>query len=229
MFPTLSLGLLSAILWVTGMPSSSGLVLGQEPPATETAATAKKENETQPPATEKSESEKAAVDADKAVDTDKKAESENATSEETVKPKTKVAKEKAPPKKQLRWLAMSGSYSDLAQAPSLDPTALLLGGLPGKNKSFYRLCDYIDEVAAEENVTHLLFDLSDPALSLNPAQLDEFSRRLTTFKQKGKKTIAWIENAEPSTAKPWIWWASKHPSSAQVTLKVRSNHISILK
>jgi protease-4 len=196
MFPTLSLGLLSAILWVTGMPSSSGLVLGQEPPATETAATAKKENETQPPATEKSESEKAAVDADKAVDTDKKAESENATSEETVKPKTKVAKEKAPPKKQLRWLAMSGSYSDLAQAPSLDPTALLLGGLPGKNKSFYRLCDYIDEVAAEENVTHLLFDLSDPALSLNPAQLDEFSRRLTTFKQKGKKTIAWIENAD---------------------------------
>ncbi len=150
----------------------------------------KQESETPPAATEKTESESAAADAkdDKAKADDGK--------EEAVKPKVKTAKEKAPPKKQLRWLAMSGSYSDLAQAPSLDPTALLLGGLPEKGKSFYRLCDYIDEVAAEENVTHLLFDLSDPALSLNPAQLDEFSRRLTTFKQKGKKTIAWIENAD---------------------------------
>lgn len=185
------LGLLAVILsgtWVQFASRSESF--GQEPPATETTAPPKQESETPPAATEKTESESAAADAkdDKAKADDGK--------EEAVKPKVKTAKEKVPPKKQLRWLAMSGSYSDLAQAPSLDPTALLLGGLPEKGKSFYRLCDYIDEVAAEENVTHLLFDLSDPALSLNPAQLDEFSRRLTTFKQKGKKTIAWIENAD---------------------------------
>lgn len=185
------LGLLALILsgsWVQFAPRSESF--GQEPPATEATAPPKQESETPPAATEKKESESVAADAkdDKAAADDSK--------EETVKPKVKTAKEKAPPKKQLRWLVMSGSYSDLAQAPSLDPTALLLGGLPEKGKSFYRLCDYIDEVAAEENVTHLLFDLSDPALSLNPAQLDEFSRRLTTFKQKGKKTIAWIENAD---------------------------------
>lgn len=196
MLPTIFVGLLSMILWATCTQLFSfGLAFGQEPPATEAASTAKKEAETQPPAAEKSETAKSEAEA-ATTESDKKEDAEKVASEETVKPKTKVAKEKAPPKKQLRWLAMSGSYSDLAQAPSLDPTALLLGGLPEKSKSFYRLCDYFDEVAAEENVTHLLFDLSDPALSLNPAQLDEFSRRLTTFKQKGKKTIAWIENAE---------------------------------
>lgn len=194
LFPTIPVGLMSMFTRAACVfMLSCGFLSAQEPPATEATSTAKKEAETQPPATEQSATAKVESDA---ADSEKKEASESVASDETVKPKTKAAKEKTPPKKQLRWLAMSGSYSDLAQAPSLDPTALLLGGLPEKSKSFFRLCDYLDEVAAEENVTHLLFDLSDPALSLNPAQLDEFSRRLSAFKQKGKKTIAWIENAE---------------------------------
>jgi protease IV len=114
---------------------------------------------------------------------------------ESKRSERRAAKEKSN-KKQLRILTLSGAYEDLASPVSFDPTDLILGGTPTKAKSFYRLCDYLDEVAGEENVTHLLFDLSDPSLSLNTAQLDEFERRLTKFKQRGKKTIAWIENAD---------------------------------
>ena len=109
--------------------------------------------------------------------------------------KPKTVKEKAPPKKQLRVIALSGSYDDLMQPPSLNPTALLLGSGVGKSKSFFRLCDYLQEMGAEENLTYVLFDLSDTAIEMNSAQLDELSRRLEKLKAKGKKTIAWLENA----------------------------------
>lgn len=110
----------------------------------------------------------------------------------------KPSKEKLPPKKQLRAIALSGSYEDLAQAASFDPTSLLLGGGISKSKSFYRLCDYIDEMSNEANLSHVLFDLSDSNLSFNSAQLDELSRHLEKLKAKGKKTIAWLENASNS-------------------------------
>jgi hypothetical protein len=59
MLPTISVGLLSMILWATCTQLFSfGLAFGQEPPATEAASTAKKEAETQPPAAEKSETAK---------------------------------------------------------------------------------------------------------------------------------------------------------------------------
>jgi protease-4 len=185
--------LLAVVALGLGSPRSSS---AQEQPATEqksteqSTATESKEGEAKKAAEEASAEQS---DAEKA-DATKSEAAEPAT--ESTKTSTRAVKQNAPPKKQLRWLALSGSYSDLAQPPSLDPTALLLGGLPEKSKSFYRLCDYLDEVAEEENVTHLLFDLSDPSLALNPAQLDEFSRRLTAFKQKGKRTIAWLENAD---------------------------------
>lgn len=38
-------------------------------------------------------------------------------------------------------------------------------------------------------------DLSDDSLSFNSAQLDELTRQLALLKSKGKKTIAWLENA----------------------------------
>lgn len=110
-------------------------------------------------------------------------------------PAKKSAKEKLPPKKQLRAIALSGSYDDLAQAASFDPTSLLLGGGVGKSKSFYRLCDYIEEMANEPNLSHVLFDLSDSDIGFNSAQLDELARRLDKLKAKGKKMIAWLENA----------------------------------
>ena len=109
--------------------------------------------------------------------------------------KPKSAKEKPPAKKQLRHIALSGSYDDLMQPASLDPTSLLLGRGPVKSKSYFRLCEYIQEMGAEENLTHVLFDLSDSAIGFNSAQLDELTRRLAALKAKGKKTIAWLEDA----------------------------------
>ncbi len=109
--------------------------------------------------------------------------------------KTRSTKEKLPAKKQLRQIALSGSYDDLMQPASIDPTSLLLGQAPKKSKSFFRLCEYLQEMGDEESLTHVLFDLSDSAIGLNSAQLDEFTRRMAVLKAKGKKTIAWLEDA----------------------------------
>ena len=109
--------------------------------------------------------------------------------------KAKAAKQKAPAKKQLRHIVLSGSYDDFLQPASFDPSSLLLGGAAGKSKSFFRLCDYLEEMGTEENLSYVLFDLSDIAIGFNPAQLDELARRLDKLKAKGKKTIAWLEDA----------------------------------
>jgi protease-4 len=102
---------------------------------------------------------------------------------------------KAPAKKQVRVLALSGEYVDLQGGSGFNPTDLIMGGGGGKPKSFYKLCDYLDELSHEELVTHVVFDLSASSLSMNPAQLDEFSRRLTHLRGHGKKCIAWLESA----------------------------------
>jgi protease IV len=109
--------------------------------------------------------------------------------------RTRTVKEKAPPKKQLRAIALSGSYDDLVRSMQLDPTALVMGANNVKSKSFYRLCEYLQELGDDVNVTHILFDLSDTAIAMNSAQLDELTRRVATIKAKGKKTIAWLESA----------------------------------
>ncbi len=109
--------------------------------------------------------------------------------------KTRSTKEKLSAKKQLRQIALSGSYDDLMQPASIDPTSLLLGQAPAKSKSFFRLCEYLQEMGDEENLTHVLLDLSDSAIGFNSAQLDEFTRRMAVLKAKGKKTIAWLEDA----------------------------------
>jgi protease-4 len=111
--------------------------------------------------------------------------------------KDESAKEtaKAPPKKQVRVLPLSGSYEDLPSSGGFNPTDLVLGGGGGKPKGFYKLCDYLDELSHEELVTHVVFDLSSSALSMNPAQLEELSRRLQHLRSRGKKCIAWLESA----------------------------------
>ncbi|MEQ1827944.1 MAG: signal peptide peptidase SppA [Pirellula sp.] len=109
--------------------------------------------------------------------------------------KSKLAKEKLPPKKQLRAISLGGAYDDLTQPPALNPTALLLGSGNMKSKSFYRLCEYAQEIAEDANVPYVLFDLSDPAIGMNSAQLDELTRRLSILKSKGKKLYAWLETA----------------------------------
>jgi len=107
----------------------------------------------------------------------------------------KAAKDNGPAKKQLRQIALSGSYDDLMQPVSLDPASLLLGQAPAKSKSFYRLCETLQEMGTEENLSHVLFDLSDSAIGFNSAQLDELTRYIVALKAKGKKTIAWLEDA----------------------------------
>jgi hypothetical protein len=76
---------------------------------------------------------------------------------------------KAPPKKQVRVLPLSGSYEDSPSSVGFNPTNLVLGGGGAKPKGFYKLCDYLDELSHEELVTHVVFDLSSSALSMNSA------------------------------------------------------------
>jgi protease-4 len=102
---------------------------------------------------------------------------------------------KAPAKKQVRVLALSGEYVDLQGSGGFNPADLITGGGGGKPKAFYKLCDYLDELSHEESVTHIVLDLSSGSLSMNPAQLDEFSRRLAHLRSHGKKCIAWLESA----------------------------------
>ena len=103
-----------------------------------------------------------------------------------------------PPKNQVQVVALSGSYVDLVGPTEIDPTSLLLGGSPEKRKSFFRLCDAIEEWSKSSKVTHVVFDLSDGSLDLNLAQLDELQRRLGRLKAAGKKLGCWLESASPA-------------------------------
>jgi len=106
------------------------------------------------------------------------------------------AKETPPaPKNQVQVITLSGAYVDLMGATAFDPTSLITGSGPGKRKSFYKLCDYLDELGQNEKVTHVVFDLSDSAIDFNLAQLDELTRRLHLLKKGGKKMGAWLETA----------------------------------
>ncbi len=69
-----------------------------------------------------------------------------------------------------------------------------MGGDSLKQKSFFKLCDYLESVSKEEKVSHIVLDLSDAGLDMNSAQLDEVSRRLEKVKAAGKQLIAWLEN-----------------------------------
>lgn len=149
----------------------------------------------EPPVEEKeSTSEEKPADDEKSADEEKPAESSQPA--RRVTQRDRPAAPKATAKKQLRWLQLSGNYVDQVTLGSFDASTLLLGSDSIRTKSFYKLCDYLEEMEKEEALSHVLFDLSDPNLSLNSAQLDEFTRRLAKLKSKGKKTIAWLESAE---------------------------------
>ncbi len=169
---------------------ASAIAIAQEsPPATTLFQEATKTEEK--PAQEKK--------ADENKPQEKNAEDQKAKTEESStkqsSSKDKADKSATPAKKQLRQLSLSGNYQDHLQPMGFDPTDLILGGAPGKSKSFFRLCEYLEELGKDDLVTHVLFDLSDDSLSFNSAQLDELTRRLALLKSKGKKTIAWLENA----------------------------------
>ena len=103
--------------------------------------------------------------------------------------------EKETAKTKVQLLALSGHYVDFNDAISIDPTSLLFGSTPTKQKSFYRLCEYIDDLTKNAAIEWIVFDLSDSSLSMNPAQLDELSRHIAKLKASGKHLVGWLENA----------------------------------
>ena len=135
--------------------------------------------------------EKDSKPADKAKAEAKDSDKEKAGSSKKKKA-AKVEKKKLP---QLRQINLSGNYVDLVQPISFDPTALLIGGGTIKQRSFYRLCKFLDDLQENKRVGYVLFDLSDSMLVMNSAQLDELHRYMKKLRESGKKTYAWLENA----------------------------------
>ncbi len=133
------------------------------------------------------------------------AKEKKSSAREKAKSKTKAGKKKARGSDnddadeekltQVLELKLSGSYVDLKQPASLDPISLVMGGGPAKQKSFYRLCEYLEEVAGNEDIGYVVFNLADGNLGMNGAQLDELSRRMKQLRAAGKETFAWLENA----------------------------------
>lgn len=113
------------------------------------------------------------------------------------KEKPSKAKEDPPEEKKakLRVVALSGYYVDLVQPMTFDPMSLLMGSAPVKQRSFYRLCQFIDDLAKDKRYDYVAFDLSNAGLQMNPAQLDELARRMKKLKAANKKTFAWLESA----------------------------------
>jgi len=146
------------------------------------------------PATDVALQDKSSADKHEGEEKTSEVKSETAPAKST-RSESKSRPEKNDSKKHVRVLTLSGNYEDLPSPGSLNPTELIVGG-GGKAKSFYRLCDYLGELETEERVTHVVFDLSDAAMSMNPAQLDEIDRRLVRLRSNGKKLIAWLENAD---------------------------------
>ena len=124
-------------------------------------------------------------DAEKAAGGDTPAETAPKQAEE--KPATKVER-----------IVLSGTYVDLVGPAELDAVSLVLGDGPTRGKSFYKLCDLLEETAKKEEISHLVFDLSANSLSFNLAQLDELLRRIESVKKAGKRLGAWLENPSPT-------------------------------
>jgi protease IV len=187
-----------AAVTLLGCACGIGSALGQREAAPPTSTEETKPQETKPAENGAEKTESPVVSAPPATAQEPAAETTiNKPAELTASEKKaeRVKKEKAAAKKQLRALALSGSYVDQVQPVSFDPSSLILGGGVGKTKSFFKLCDYLQEMSDESNLAYVLFDLSDSDLSFNSAQLDELTRRMEKLKAKGKKTIAWLENA----------------------------------
>jgi protease-4 len=94
----------------------------------------------------------------------------------------------------VRILVLNGTYLDYPSTSDMDPMSLLLGGLE-KPGSFFALCEKLGELAKDEEIQHVLFDLSSSTLQLNLAQLSELSRHIQKLRESGKRTFAWLENA----------------------------------
>ena len=94
----------------------------------------------------------------------------------------------------VRIIVLNGTYVDYPSISDMDPMSLLLGGLD-KPGSFFALCERLGELATDDEIQHVLFDLSSSTLHLNLAQLSELSRHIRKLRDAGKRTFALLENA----------------------------------
>src|SRR5438477_2114370 len=95
----------------------------------------------------------------------------------------------------VRIVVLKGAYADNPSAPEAELMSLLLVGLE-KPGSFFDLCEKLDRLAGDDEIQHVLFDLSSPTLRLNLAQLAELARHVAKLRDAGKRTFAWLENAD---------------------------------
>jgi protease-4 len=87
----------------------------------------------------------------------------------------------------------SGAYADLPEQ-AFSPMALLAGG-GAAPKPFFKLVEAIDGLAKADGPA-VLIDLSE-GFALNLAQLREVERAFARVRAAGKKTICYLENADP--------------------------------
>lgn len=106
--------------------------------------------------------------------------------------------DEAATKMTIERIVLSGTYVDLVGPAELDALSLVMGDGPSRGKSFYKLCDFLDELSEKEEITHIVFDLSANSLDFNLAQLDELLRRIELVKKAGKHLGAWLENPSPT-------------------------------
>jgi protease-4 len=117
-----------------------------------------------------------------------------AVADKDAKPGADAPSQAGPRKPAVRIVVLNGTYVDYPSTSDVDPMSLLLGGLE-KPASFFGLCEKLGELAADDEIQHVLFDLSSSSLRLNLAQLSELSRHIHKLRDAGKRTFAWLENA----------------------------------
>src|SRR5260221_8136831 len=98
-------------------------------------------------------------------------------------------------KPSVRIVVLKGAYEDHPLSPGLDPFSLLSGDLE-KPGSFSALCEKLGELAEDDEIQHVLFDLSAPDFHLNLAQLSELGRHVQKQRAAKKGTFAWLESAD---------------------------------
>ena len=64
-----------------------------------------------------------------------------------------------------------------------------------KPGSFFALCEKLDEMAENDEIQHVVFDLSAPDFRMNLAQLSELNRHVQKLRAAKKQTFAWLDKA----------------------------------
>ncbi len=82
---------------------------------------------------------------------------------------SKSDEKSTPPKTKVQLLKLSGIYVDFNEPMGIDPTMLLMDAMPAKQKSFYKLCEFLEDLGENDSIPFVVLDLSDPMFLMNPA------------------------------------------------------------